>query len=102
MASWRKGKSTSQRGYGAAWQRARDRFLRSHPLCVMCLEEGELTPATIVDHIKPHRGDMSLFWDASNWQPLCKRHHDSTKKIIEAGGRPKATFDEEGRVKWKR
>ena len=28
------------------------------------------------DHIVPHRGDMRLFWDESNWQPLCKRHHD--------------------------
>nr|DAP38490.1 MAG TPA: HNH endonuclease [Caudoviricetes sp.] len=103
MTSWRKCKQTSaQRGYGSAWRRARARFLQDHPLCVMCLAEGKLTPATVVDHIKPHRGDQTLFWDVSNWQPLCKEHHDSTKKIIEAGGRPPATFDDDGKVRWSR
>ena len=45
-------------------------------LCVSCQAEGKLTAATVVDHIIPHRGDMKLFWDESNWQPLCKEHHD--------------------------
>lgn len=103
MTDWRKGKQTAaQRGYGAAWRRARAAFLRDHPLCVMCLAEGKYTPATVVDHIKPHRGDQKLFWDVGNWQPLCKRHHDSTKKIIESGGRPPATFDDDGKVRWTR
>ena len=35
-----------------------------------------LVPATVVDHIKPHRGDAKLFWDETNWQPLCKSCHD--------------------------
>jgi 5-methylcytosine-specific restriction protein A len=42
----------------------------------MCLDEGRARMATVVDHIRPHRGDAALFWDPSNWQPLCKRHHD--------------------------
>jgi len=46
------------------------------PLCVMCAAEGRYTKATVVDHIKPHRGDRKLFWDRANWQPLCKAHHD--------------------------
>ena len=29
-----------------------------------------------MDHIRPHRGDPVLFWDQTNWQPLCKHHHD--------------------------
>ncbi|MGM9590559.1 MAG: HNH endonuclease signature motif containing protein, partial [Faecousia sp.] len=37
---------------------------------------GRLTPATVVDHIIPHRGDRKLFWDESNWQPLCKDCHN--------------------------
>lgn len=28
------------------------------------------------DRIRPHRGDPVLFWDQTNWQPLCKHHHD--------------------------
>jgi len=43
---------------------------------VMCMTEGRYTRATVVDHIKPHRGDRELFWDQSNWQALCKAHHD--------------------------
>ena len=38
--------------------------------------EGKITEATVVDHIIPHRGDMKLFWDKSNWQPLCEHHHN--------------------------
>ncbi len=31
--------------------------------------------ANEVDHIKPHNGDLALFWDESNWQSLCKACH---------------------------
>ncbi|MFR8915662.1 MAG: HNH endonuclease, partial [Oscillospiraceae bacterium] len=68
--------SAAERGYDAKWRRARKRFLRSHPLCANCLSQGVLTPATVVDHIVPHRGDRALFWDEKNWQPLCKSCHD--------------------------
>ena len=69
-------RSASSRGYGRAWQKASRKFLESHPLCVRCMREGRYTKATVVDHIRPHRGDMALFWDKDNWQPLCKRCHD--------------------------
>ena len=68
--------SADARGYNAEWRRARLAFLKRHPLCVECQKEGKLTPATVVDHIIPHRGDRKLFWDQSNWQPLCKECHD--------------------------
>ena len=68
--------SASGRGYDSAWRRARSRYLRRNPLCVECLKEKRLAPATVVDHIIPHRGDMRLFWDENNWQPLCKACHD--------------------------
>ena len=64
------------RGYNARWRRARIDFLQKHPLCAECQREGKLTPATVVDHIIPHRGDQELFWDEQNWQPLCKGCHD--------------------------
>lgn len=64
------------RGYDRKWQRAREIYLRKHPLCVGCLKEGRYTASTVVDHIRPHRGDQMLFWDESNWQPLCKACHD--------------------------
>ena len=65
----------ASRGYGAAWRKARNAFLQAHPLCVECMKEGRYVKATDVDHIVPHRGDSKLFWDQSNWQALCHRHH---------------------------
>ena len=69
-------RSAGSRGYTRAWQRARKEYLAAHPLCVMCMAEGKYRKATVVDHIKPHRGDEKLFWDRDNWQALCKMHHD--------------------------
>lgn len=76
---------TGERGYGWQWQKARKRFLErpENVLCRMCESEGKLTVAKVVDHIIPHRGDHRLFWDESNWQPLCKWHHDSVKQAME-------------------
>lgn len=69
-------RSAARRGYGRQWQKASKAFLQANPLCVECLKEGRYVRATVVDHIVPHRGDPKLFWDQSNWRPLCKRHHD--------------------------
>ena len=66
----------AKRGYGSRWQRERKKFLETHPLCAECMKEGRYTKATVVDHIVAHRGDEKLFWDRSNWQPLCKPCHD--------------------------
>lgn len=83
--SWRTSEQTAaQRGYGYKWQLARAKFLREHPLCVMCKAEDRVTLATVVDHITPHRGDQSLFWRRSNWQSLCATHHSSDKQREEA------------------
>lgn len=69
-------RSASRRGYGRRWQKASRAFLQSHPLCAKCMKEGRYVRATVVDHIIAHRGDQKLFWDQSNWQALCKMHHD--------------------------
>lgn len=82
--SWRGGKTSSTaRGYGYRWQQARARYLQAHPLCVMCQAEGRVEAATVLDHIVPHRGDEALFWDQTNWQALCKAHHDGEKQRTE-------------------
>ena len=69
-------RSAGSRGYGRAWQKASRQYLATHPLCVKCMSVGRHTKATVVDHIKPHRGDSVLFWNRDNWQALCKRCHD--------------------------
>ncbi len=94
--------SSTQRGYGYKWQKAREHFL-SQPrnvLCVMCEADGRVKAASVVDHVVPHRGDLKLFWDRKNWQPLCKPCHDSRKQSIERGGSEPDAFGNDGRVVW--
>ena len=76
-------RTAHQRGYGHKWRVARIEYLRSHPMCVMCLARGRKTIATVVDHIVPHKGDEKLFWDRRNWQSLCAPCHSSHKQAQE-------------------
>lgn len=80
--SWRYGKSASARGYDSGWRKARATYLRKpdNVCCRACKAMGIYTEAIVVDHVIPHRGDMSLFWDTSNWQPLCIPCHDLKTK----------------------
>ena len=78
--------SSHARGYDAEWRKARAEHLKREPLCRECAREGVVMRGEEVDHVVPHRGDMSLFWDPSNWQSLCKRHH-STKTAREVNAR---------------
>jgi 5-methylcytosine-specific restriction protein A len=95
LPSWRIDKrKTAERGYGGRWQRARLAYLTRHPLCVMC--QPRIVLATVVDHKVPHKGDVMLFWDESNWQPLCASHHNGTKQALERSGRPRLEFDSTG------
>ena len=66
----------AKRGYNRRWQKARKSYLEAHPLCVQCAKQGKYVRATVVDHIKPHRGSWPLFIDPANHQSLCKRCHD--------------------------
>jgi 5-methylcytosine-specific restriction protein A len=61
--------------YGRKWGKLRAAFLSEHPLCAHCEARFDLTPATEVDHIEPHRGDRELFWNVRNLQGLCKTCH---------------------------
>jgi len=79
--------NSNDRGYNWKWRKARELFLRAHPLCRYCEREGRVEAATIVDHIVPHQGDKELFWRESNWQSLCKPCHDSVKSKEESEAR---------------
>ncbi len=79
--------SAAKRGYGARWQKTSRAYLAAHPLCVdpYRAHRGRAVAATLTDHIVPHRGDMRLFWDSDNWQPLCASCH-GRKTAEEDGG----------------
>lgn len=70
--------SARERGYDSKWDRERQAFLKVHSKCARCP-----SAATVVDHKVPHRGDRKLFWDRSNWQPLCRTCHDRWKQSRE-------------------
>ena len=89
-----------RRWYGQqVWKNIRAAHLALNPLCVFCLAKDVMTPATVVDHIKPWRKAATtalrraLFLDPLNHQSLCKHCHDSTKQIIERGRKPKIGLD---------
>lgn len=68
--------SAQERGYTHQWNVARNRYIKDNPLCRSCREQGDINGANVVDHIEPHKGNMELFWDESNWQPLCTTCHN--------------------------
>ena len=61
------------------WRRRRSEFLKKYPYCFIC---GK--PATIADHIIPHRGNLELFYSDENLQPMCQSCH-SRKTMRENG-----------------
>jgi|688.fasta_scaffold32911_3 5-methylcytosine-specific restriction protein A len=58
------------RGYDHTWSKIRLAVLREDPVCVKCL-----SPATVVDHIKPLKDGGSN--DRLNLQPMCASCHNS-------------------------
>ncbi len=55
------------------WTRLSRAFRRQHPLCAECQRKGRIAEAEVTDHIIPPWVEGVDFWDASNWQPLCRR-----------------------------
>lgn len=53
------------------WKRRRRAFLRRHPLCFWCDQEGIATPSQAVDHEPAHQGDRAAFYDESTWRASC-------------------------------
>ncbi|MFG2683150.1 HNH endonuclease [Streptomyces sp. NPDC048392] len=55
------------------WEPLRDQVLSEEAFC----RGGCGTPPTVVDHIRPHRGDEWLAFDRVNLQAMCKPCHDA-------------------------
>ncbi len=61
--------------HSAEWKKVRDLQLMQHPICQECERLGRVTPATVVDHIKPiNEGGDRL--DQRNLQSLCETCHN--------------------------
>lgn len=72
--------SARERGYDTAWDKARKGFLAKHTRCECPAHKGkpDAPPSDTLDHIIPHKGDKTLFWDRKNWQAMAASCH-STK-----------------------
>lgn len=60
----------------ARWHTMRLVVLNDEPLCRLCMADGTITPATVVDHVRRHNNDASMFFCYTNLQALCKPCHD--------------------------
>ena len=80
--------TSSERGYNTRWKQYRERYLAKNPICVdpYARHTGQTRGAAVVDHITPHKGSSTLFWDKTNHQSLCLSCH-GYKSAIETGGR---------------
>ena len=66
------GKSSTERGYGGEWRKAKDRVMRRDGgICQPCLPR--VTAATEVDHIKPKSSGGTD--DDDNLQAICAACH---------------------------
>jgi len=80
-------KSPWDHWYGLGrWKKRRRAQLLREPLCKFCLARGVVVPATVVDHVKRHRGNNWNEFITAPVQSLCKPCHDSTKRTIEQRG----------------
>lgn len=75
----------------ATWAEFRVSFLQYNTTCYVC---GN--PSRIVDHIVAHKGDVSLFWQETNYIPLCKKDHDFITAAFDRHSPPKT----EEKMKW--
>lgn len=60
--------------YGRAWKRIRDSYVKTHPFCERCFEQGILVPADEVHHKVPI--SQGSTHDRSNLMSLCKSCHN--------------------------
>lgn len=76
--------SRHARGYGSEWSKMREQIMRRDcGLCQPCSQQGRITPAVAVDHIKDKaKGGTD---DPSNLQSICEPCH--TAKTMAAQGK---------------
>jgi len=79
--------SSASRGYTGRWAKAAASYRRQHPLCAYCALEGRVEPATLVDHLYPHRVFEDVFWVNDWWVASCDVCHSGMKQATERAGR---------------
>ena len=73
------------------WRKFRFRFLGNNPYCFTCGAKSN-----VVDHFRPHKGNIELFYDPHNMIPLCKSCHNYVSVKFDKYKNPKL----EDKAKW--
>lgn len=79
--------SARARGYSPAWDKASAGHIRNSPLCRYCELIGVVRPATLTDHLYPHRTYEGVFWVKRLWVSSCDDCHSGFKQRVERKGR---------------
>jgi 5-methylcytosine-specific restriction protein A len=61
----------------ARWRNLRTSVLRDSPLCRQCRDEGRVTLASHVHHVKPRDTHPELAFARTNLEPLCQPCHNA-------------------------
>ena len=75
------------------WLRLRKEVLTRHPLCQRCQDEGRVTAATEVHHIRPvedahnYREKIQRMYDPNNLRTLCHGCHVATHTELGRSGK---------------
>ena len=67
------------------WRKKAKAQLDKESLCQRCRAHGLVVPATVANHVIPHRGDSVLFWEGE-LESVCKPHHDGAIQSEERRG----------------
>jgi 5-methylcytosine-specific restriction protein A len=74
------------------WRTRAKHQLQVSPLCVLCEQQGRVTPATIADHHPPHKGDWNKF-RLGPLRSLCRDCHNR-QWAVDARGYSSAIGDD--------
>ena len=64
--------------YDPTWEKYRLRYLHHNPTCYACGAKS-----TVVDHLRPHKGDEKLFRQLDNHIPLCTSCHNRVTALFD-------------------
>lgn len=79
--------NANSRGYNYRWGKFRKTYINANPLCVFCLDNGTVTTATDVDHIKPLADCPELKYNVENLRSLCHACHSRRTATDQPGAR---------------
>lgn len=75
------------------WRRLRHDVLSAHPFCERCSQEGRLSAATELHHVRPVEEALTaaekerLMYDVGNLRPLCHDCHVRTHTELGRSGK---------------